>query len=152
MWQKVIRKFLSRIFLFPNALPYPIFSNLKFFINPIIINLFGLVQIMWNCDIKISWIVEKIYLVKLLMHLEYVKLFFTQSLTLIYNVLYTSLSHYTMAEMTSKKVSCNFEIKYSVDSIKRTVHLTFHGLFFLLKILFFWIIENSIFNRDSTKK
>ena len=42
------------VFLFPNALPYPIFSNLKFFINPIIINLFGLVQIMWNCDIKIS--------------------------------------------------------------------------------------------------
>ena len=40
---------------------------------------------------------------------------------------------------------------YSVDSIKRTVHLTFHGLFFLLKILFFWKIENSIFNRDSTK-
>ena len=41
--------------------------------------------------------------------------------------------------------------KYSVDSIKRTVHLTFHGLFFLLKVLFFWKIENSTFNRDSTK-
>ena len=40
---------------------------------------------------------------------------------------------------------------YSVDSIKRTVHLTFHGLFFLLKVLFFWKIENSTFNRDSTK-
>ena len=43
------------------------------------------------------------------------------------------------------------EKAYSVDSIKRTVHLTFHGLFFLLKILFFWKIENSIFNRDCTK-
>ena len=26
--------------------------------------------------------------------------------------------------------------RYSVDSIKRTVHLVFHGLFSLLKILF----------------
>ena len=40
---------------------------------------------------------------------------------------------------------------YSVDSIKRTVHLTFHGLFFLLKVLFFFKIENSTFNGDSTK-
>ena len=29
--------------------------------------------------------------------------------------------------------------------------MTFHGLFFLLKVLFFWKIENSTFNRDSTK-
>ena len=29
-------------------------------------------------------------------------------------------------------------VQYSVDSIKRTVHLTFYGLFFLLKILFFF--------------
>ena len=45
----------------------------------------------------------------------------------------------------------DFGSSYSVDSIKRTVHLTFHGLFFLLKVLFFWKIENSTFNRDSTK-
>ena len=39
---------------------------------------------------------------------------------------------------------------YSVDSIKRTVHLAFHGLFSLLKILFTNRV-NSIFNRDFLK-
>ena len=35
--------------------------------------------------------------------------------------------------------------RYSVDSIKRTVHLTFHGLFFLLKILFFFEKLKTVF-------
>ena len=43
------------------------------------------------------------------------------------------------------------QMVYSLDSIKHTVHLTFHRLFFLLKVLFSWKIENSTFNRDSTK-
>ena len=56
------------------------------------------------------------------------------------------------ANFMNKKSKYAFpDRQYSVDSIKRTVHLTFHGLFFLLKILFFWKIENSTFNRDSTK-
>ena len=48
---------------------------------------------------------------------------------------------------------------YSVDSIKRTVHLAFHGLFFSWNTVFlieiFWnnywtTVENSMLNRDST--
>ena len=62
------------------------------------------------------------------------------------------LTYFNLSEPIHK---IQFNVRYpvySVDSIKRTVHLTFHGLFFLLKVLFFWKIENSTFNRDSTKK
>ena len=47
----------------------------------------------------------------------------------------------------------NFKPKpsYSVDSIKRTVHLTFHGLFFLLKILFFWKLK-TVFLIETVRK
>ena len=38
---------------------------------------------------------------------------------------------------------------YSVDSIKRTIHLAFHGFFSLLK--YYLLLVNSIFNRDFLK-
>ena len=41
---------------------------------------------------------------------------------------------------------------YSVDSIKRTVHLAFHGLIYSIfnRDFFEMTVENSTLNRDST--
>ena len=45
-------------------------------------------------------------------------------------------SNFAFAIFTEFDIGLGTFKEYSVDSIKRTVHLAFHGLFSLLKILF----------------